>query len=528
MTVDNAHAQAAAATQYAGIKPRQRYDWPVRDVPVEDVPQFYPGRTLHVDQKATLPGDGSAEHPFTTIQEAADAALPGDTVLVQPGIYRENVDPRHAGEPHRRIAYRSAQRGAAVITGAERITGWSDCGGGVWRVSLPNTMFGSDNPYTDVIRADWVDSSAGTHRGQVYLGDIALYEAHRLEDVTDPKPNKASWQQEYVSWTWFTRQSEDGGSTLIWANFHGHDPNTEGAEITVRPECFMPSRTGIGWISLDGFALTKAATRWAPPTAYQDGLVGPHWSKGWIIENCDISYSRCAGISLGKKLQPDNENKWTNLKTKDGAQTQRETVLEASYDGWDKDHVGSHVIRHNHIHDCGQAGVVGHMGCVFSVIEDNIMTSTTSTCASELAGEEIGGIKLHAAIDVLIAHNHIHHCTRGLWLDWEAQGTRVSANVFDHNTIPDDTWATCPRSPVPSPRTSRWRSRTGSPRSLDNNPLLSERVPSASARSPPSCTTPSPAASTPWAAAPITARNIILPPGSRPTAAARHAGGRLR
>ena len=30
------------------------------------------------------------------------------------------------------------------------------------------------------------------------------------------------------------------------------------------------------------------------------GLIGTHWSKGWIIENNDISYSKCSGVALGK------------------------------------------------------------------------------------------------------------------------------------------------------------------------------------------------------------------------------------
>ena len=34
-----------------------------------------------------------------------------------------------------------------------------------------------------------------------------------------------------------------------------------------------------------GFTLEHAATNWAPPTAEQIGLIGTHWSKGWIIEN---------------------------------------------------------------------------------------------------------------------------------------------------------------------------------------------------------------------------------------------------
>ena len=45
---------------------------------------------------------------------------------------------------------------------------------------------------------------------------------------------------------------------------------------------------------------------------------------------------------------------------------------------------------------------------------------------------------MHAAIDVIIRRNHFHHCTRGLWLDWQAQGTRVTQNLFHDNTLPFD------------------------------------------------------------------------------------------
>ena len=45
---------------------------------------------------------------------------------------------------------------------------------------------------------------------------------------------------------------------------------------------------------------------------------------------------------------------------------------------------------------------------------------------------------MHAAIDVIIRGNHIHNCTRGLWLDWQAQGTRVTGNLFHDNCLPLD------------------------------------------------------------------------------------------
>ncbi len=106
-------------------------------------------------------------------------------------------------------------------------------------------------------------------------------------------------------------------------------------------------------------------------------------------------------------------------------------MFAARHIGWDKEHVGSHVIRRNTIYDCGQNGIVGHLGCVFSTIEDNHIYNIA--LKREFYGYEIGGIKLHAAIDVIIRHNRIHDCSLGTWLDWQTQGTRISRNVYYAN-----------------------------------------------------------------------------------------------
>ena len=71
------------------------------------------------------------------------------------------------------------------------------------------------------------------------------------------------------------------------------------------------------------------------------------------------------------------------------------------------------------------------------MIEDNHIHHINNK--QNLAGAEIGGIKMHAAIDVTIRRNHFHHCTRGLWLDWQAQGTRVTGNLFHDNVPPAGT-----------------------------------------------------------------------------------------
>lgn len=391
---------------------------------------------FYVSAEARQTGDGTLERPFATIQEAADRAQAGDEVLVAPGVYRESVHPRNAGREDARIVYRSLEKGAAVITGAEPARDWEPLGDGVWKCAIPNALFGDYNPYTTRVEGDWYIASFIAHTGEVYLGDKAMYEVTSMELVRHPRISRASWDPDFSVYTWYTEQDEAADATILYANFHDVDPRRERVEINVRRNCFYPETEGVGYITLSGFTVTRAATQWAPPTAYQEGMIGPHWSKGWIIEDCDISHSKCSGISLGKYLQPNNDNKWLHWKYKDGTQTERDCICQAQAEGWSKERIGSHVVRRCDIHDCGQTGIVGHLGGVFSIIEDNHIHHINNR--QNLAGAEIGGIKMHAAIDVIFRRNHIHHCTRGLWLDWQAQGTRVTRNFFHDNTLPFD------------------------------------------------------------------------------------------
>ncbi|MBQ2184073.1 MAG: hypothetical protein II399_05500, partial [Lachnospiraceae bacterium] len=81
-------------------------------------------RILYVNINAVKGGDGSREAPFKYINDAAKIAVAGDEILVAPGIYREYVNPKHAGKEDARITYTSEKPLAAVITGAEVVTDW--------------------------------------------------------------------------------------------------------------------------------------------------------------------------------------------------------------------------------------------------------------------------------------------------------------------------------------------------------------------------------------------------------------------
>lgn len=63
-------------------------------------------------------GPGTQSQPFCTISAAAHVALAGQTVLVSPGIYQENVTPANSGTPGFPITYQAVAGGPVTITGA--------------------------------------------------------------------------------------------------------------------------------------------------------------------------------------------------------------------------------------------------------------------------------------------------------------------------------------------------------------------------------------------------------------------------
>lgn len=384
---------------------------------------------------------GSREHPFRTISRAAVIAMPGDKVIVHKGEYREWIRPKHGGTSEIcRIEYMAAEGEHVVIKGSERIQCWEQIEGTVWKAAISNDIFGDYNPYKEILEGDWFlyPEDYSLHTGDVFLNGKSLYEAKSLEEVKNPvkRVEAYSWQgwkekladPEASVFQWFALTDEF--YTTIYANFQGIDPNREMTEISVRKCCFYPEKTGRNYITVRGFEMAQAACPWAPPTAEQPGLLGVNWGKGWIIENNIIHDAKCSGISIGKE-ESTGHNLCTRTHRKPGYQYQMEAVFRARRIGWSKGTIGSHVIRNNEIYNCGQNGIVGHLGCVFSRIYGNHIHHIAQKY--EFFGYEIAGIKLHAAIDVEIRNNNIHDCTLGAWLDWQAQGARVSKNLFYAN-----------------------------------------------------------------------------------------------
>jgi alpha-N-arabinofuranosidase len=374
------------------------------------------GANYHVAPSGNNANPGTRTAPLRTIQRAADLAQPGDVITVHEGVYRERITPPRGGTSEsKRIVYQVAPSEKVVITGAEEVKNWVKVQGDVWEVILPNSVFGAFNPYSDLIHGDWfVAKGREHHTGAIYLNGDWLAEAASLDDVMKPTGGEALW---------FGRVDKE--NTTIWAQFKGVDPNRERVEINVRQTVFYPQRTGIDFITVRGFTLEDAATPWAPPTAEQIGVIGPHWSKNWIIENNVVRNSICSGISLGKY-----GDQWDNTSA-NSAEGYVKTIQRALGNGWSRENIGHHIVRNNTIYNCGQAGIVGSLGAAFSSVTGN--TIYAIHVRRSFTGAEMAGIKFHGAIDVQITGNHIYQTCLGLWLDWMAQGTRVSGNLFDDN-----------------------------------------------------------------------------------------------
>ncbi len=74
-------------------------------------------RVYYVAPTGSDNNPGTEDKPWRTIQKAAETLLPGDTVYIKAGVYRERVVPKNSGEPDKYIVYASYPGDTAVIDG---------------------------------------------------------------------------------------------------------------------------------------------------------------------------------------------------------------------------------------------------------------------------------------------------------------------------------------------------------------------------------------------------------------------------
>ncbi len=378
---------------------------------------------IHVAVNGKDSNPGTPAAPLRTIQRAADLAQPGDVVTVHAGVYRERISPPRGGESDaKRIIYQAAPGEKVEIKGSEVVKDWVKVEDDVWKVTVPNSFFGDFNPFSDLIRGDWFEPKGREHHtGAVYLDGEWLTEAAKLDDAAE---------------------AGRAGSAVVRPGGQGHDDDlgpvqgrrSERApgrdQRPARPSS-IPRRPGVNYITVRGFIMRHAATPWAPPTAEQIGLIGTHWSKGWIIEN---NIDQPFGLLGHRPRQVRRRVRQHLAQTRPRATSRRSSAALAS--GWNKDNdrpATSSATTSSPT--ASRPGIVGSLGAAFSTVTGN--TIHDIHVRQLFTGAEMAGIKFHAAIDVEISRNHIYRTVRGLWLDWMAQGTRVTGNLFHDNPAED-------------------------------------------------------------------------------------------
>ena len=346
---------------------------------------------------------GTRELPFRNIQKAADVMLPGDVCIVRAGTYREWVKPPRGGvSESQRIVYKAAPGEEVIIKGSEQVTNWVKQDGTVWMAEIPDSFFGNFNPFKTNISGNYIRYGRDYHLGDVYVNGTSFKERINKLDMA------ASPGAFYI---------EDGeNTTKIYANFRGYDPTKDLVEMNVRECLFFPEIKGLQYITVSGFKMMHAAANWAYFRAFQHGLIGTYWGKYWIIENNIISDARCSAIVCGNDASGENE-------------------------GFDVESVGHHIVRNNEIRRCGQAAIHGFKGWARSLIEGNLIEDINTK--NEFGGFETGGMKIHNAVDLTIKNNVVRRVRigdvgqyAGIWIDWSAQGTRITGNVVYDCTAP--------------------------------------------------------------------------------------------
>lgn len=128
--------------------------------------------TYYVDDNVSQSGNGlSISNAFKTIQEGIDAAEPGDTVSVEPGIYRETVIIKNSGTADNIITLTSREYNQAIVRGSDpqnsgwTLVPWLDSTNNVWMKDIQHV-----SPY-DTENGRWNMESRGE---QIFLDEYPL------------------------------------------------------------------------------------------------------------------------------------------------------------------------------------------------------------------------------------------------------------------------------------------------------------------------------------------------------------------
>jgi lysophospholipase L1-like esterase len=381
-------------------------------------------RNWYVDKNNSHSADdnlGTADAPFKNIQAAASKALPGDQVLVYPGVYREWVRPEQGGEKGAPIIYKSVVKHKAVIKGSDL---WDESwvriptGERIYESSLKNYSFEWENPFLikltvgpndfipnmearPVVKelAEWPRTL-----GQLFVDGTPLIQLVRRTEL------------EKVSGSFIV--SKSGEKILVHFPENVLNPKDHDIELSVRPKIFAPIKRNLGYIYVDGFTMEHCANQGPFP---QTGAISTRSGHHWRIINNIVRYAKTIGIECGSETWKPEILKHTLSKDK--------TLIFGGYN----------QISYNEVNDNGLCGIAGwnHKG---TIISHNIVKRNNRLGLQQhyklnknIRYEETAGIKVFCC-DAVIENNIVKdNNANGIWVDNVFTGTKIRNNIVLNN-----------------------------------------------------------------------------------------------
>lgn len=386
---------------------------------------------FHVSPDGDDAAAGTAAAPFRTVQRGAEAAQPGDTVLVAPGVYRERVAPPRGGAEGKPIVFRSAERHKAVIKGSDEWSPeWRRHADAIWSAPVDPALF-TDTAHVDggntfeipLVSTPWGregraeyerhlrkerGGNAKADKDLVYsLGQVFI-DGHHLRQV----PFRQEMEQQPDSW-WYDRDTRE-----LFVHRAAGGPQGCLVEITTRRRIFAPHERGLGHIEIDGFVFEHCGNQYPTdfwikekPHCQQAGAVGTRSGRRWHIHHNVIRLANGVGLDLGLEGNPEADIE-TGGRRRPGS-------------------AGQHRVEDNWILDNGCAGTAGYMADRV-VLARNVIMGNNSLRFSGQKRWESGGLKLHRPNQSRIERNFIaaNHGQWGIWLDQgPGRETQVIGNV---------------------------------------------------------------------------------------------------
>jgi len=163
---------------------------PAAGSPVASAAASDGGRVLYVATDGGDASEGSVEHPWRSLQHAADSVLPGDTVVVKKGTYGEEVTLARSGEEGKPITFQASPGEEVTLDGGGEAGGAFTIDGGtsyvrlegfrlrnyrVWNISL-------EGANRDIVIAG-IDSSGGEVGIHMTLGEHGKPEQGPVENL---------------------------------------------------------------------------------------------------------------------------------------------------------------------------------------------------------------------------------------------------------------------------------------------------------------------------------------------------------